>query len=126
MSGEPTLYGITNSNRSQKDFWGKNQFNSSFPVALANYMRDKGIRAQYIQIDSKLEPYVEELDIGVLFNANGAASEELYFAFEEKYEPYQELSYQNIGGIDLVVKHIDGRFLRPLGSQAYCFARQYD
>ncbi|MFW6359681.1 MAG: HindVP family restriction endonuclease, partial [Chroococcales cyanobacterium] len=37
---QPGLFGITHSNRdfSQKQSWGKNQFNNSFPVALASYM----------------------------------------------------------------------------------------
>ena len=40
---DPALYGIDHSNRNFKDryCWGKNQFNSSFPVALCCYMRDK-------------------------------------------------------------------------------------
>ncbi|RKZ70412.1 MAG: HindVP family restriction endonuclease, partial [Candidatus Parabeggiatoa sp. nov. 1] len=44
MTEEPRLFGIKHSNRdfSNKESWGKNQFNSSFPVALACYMSDKG------------------------------------------------------------------------------------
>lgn len=112
--GEPTLYGIVNSNRMPCDFWGKNQFNSSFPVALANYMRDSGVKVQYIQIDANLNTFISELDVGKLYNAEGIRNDELYFSFEDKFVPYQHLSYDNIGNIDLVVKHIDGRFLRPL------------
>lgn len=38
-----SLFGLKNSNRdfSSKDNWGKNQFNSSFPAALACYMGKK-------------------------------------------------------------------------------------
>ena len=32
---KPGLYGISASNRTNMDLWGKNQFNSSFPIALA-------------------------------------------------------------------------------------------
>ena len=48
---EPSLYGIRCSNRDFSDpkFWGKNQFNSAFPTALACYMRDQGIEANYIR-----------------------------------------------------------------------------
>lgn len=40
-----SLYGIENSNRNFADpyYWGKNQFNSSFPIALTCYMRDQGL-----------------------------------------------------------------------------------
>ena len=50
---KPGLYGITNSNRDYSDpyYWGKNQFNSSFPIALACYMRDTGLPAVYLSID---------------------------------------------------------------------------
>ena len=36
----PTLYGISekNSSRFGKSLWGKNQFNSTFPLALSLYI----------------------------------------------------------------------------------------
>jgi hypothetical protein len=42
---QPRLFGIEHSNRdfSKKESWGKNQFNSSFPVAFACYMSEKAI-----------------------------------------------------------------------------------
>ena len=42
---KPSLYGITpkNSNRTGEALWGKNQFNSAFPLSLCLYMRDKGM-----------------------------------------------------------------------------------
>ncbi len=44
-SSSVSLYGITpsNSNRHGADLWGKNQFNSTFPLALCLYMRDSNI-----------------------------------------------------------------------------------
>jgi hypothetical protein len=46
---KPSLFGIKYSNRNfeQKDSWGKNQFNSSFPVALTSYMGHKNIDNVY-------------------------------------------------------------------------------
>jgi site-specific DNA-cytosine methylase len=46
----PGLFGIRYSNRdfTQKNSWGKNQFNSSFPAALACYMSSKQLKANYI------------------------------------------------------------------------------
>jgi len=51
MKEMPSLYGLTNSNRdfSSAYAWGKNQFNSAFPAALACYMRDKKIPAVYVK-----------------------------------------------------------------------------
>ncbi len=42
---QPGLYGITYSNRdfTQADTWGKNQFNSSFPVGLTNFISSKNL-----------------------------------------------------------------------------------
>lgn len=55
MMNGPGLFGITRSNRNYADpyYWGKNQFNSSFPVALACYMHSKGLKAVYFKADSK-------------------------------------------------------------------------
>ena len=52
---KPALFGINHSNRdfTQKDTWGKNQFNSSFPAALACYMSSKGLSPVYLNIATK-------------------------------------------------------------------------
>ncbi|NLW46143.1 MAG: HindVP family restriction endonuclease [Firmicutes bacterium] len=109
----PRLYGIYNSNRGSNDFWGKNEFNSSFPVALACYMRDKKIPAVYLTLNKDLKVTASELSFDDIFNTK-QPNNELFFAFESKYEPYQEFSLENIGGIDLVVKNDNGDFLRPI------------
>jgi len=44
------LYGLFHSNRQGKNLWGKNQFNSTFPTALACYMRDQRIDAVYVKV----------------------------------------------------------------------------
>ena len=64
----PRLYGIFNSNRSQNDFWGKNEFNSSFPVALACYMRDKKIPEVYLTLTKDLKVVATEISFDEVFN----------------------------------------------------------
>ncbi len=53
---QPRLFGINQSNRdfNKKSSWGKNQFNSSFPAALACYMSSKNINPVYIILDYQL------------------------------------------------------------------------
>lgn len=111
------LYGIEHSNRSSDDHWGKNCFNSSFPAAMANYMLDNNIPAIYIslaEVEEKLTVIATEIPINKVFNCGTKSPNELYFAFESVYEPYQEYSFDQIDGIDLVVKDTEGHFLSPL------------
>ena len=110
---EPTLYGIEHSNRSKKDFWGKNQFNSTFPVALACYMRDKGIKPVYISLSSDFDIINTEVSFDDIFGTT-LPNKDLNFCFESKYDPYQMFSREDIGGIDLVVKDMNGNFITPL------------
>ncbi len=110
---EPQLYGMKNSNRKQEEFWTKNCFNSSFPVALTNYMRDNGKTANYISLSKDLSTHVGEIDISEVYNSGPILNEELYFAFESVYEPYRKYTTDGLDKIDLVVKH-NGNFLRAL------------
>jgi len=112
MPEKPALYGIKNSNRKSEDFWGKNQFNSSFPVALACYMRDKKINAVYLRLNEELEVEAGELPFSDVFNTTSPNSD-LYFSFESKFQPYQRYSHDDIGGIDLVIMDTSGEYLRP-------------
>jgi hypothetical protein len=109
---KPTLYGITNSNRRGKDLFGKNQFNSSFPLSLACYMRDSGMTAVYLYLDDNLKVQSKEISFDEIFNTS-LPNDQLRFDFESKYIPYQDYAYNDIKGIDLVVKHND-EWLRPL------------
>ena len=110
---EATLYGIEHSNRAKKDFWGKNQFNSTFPVALACYMRDKGIKLVYISLSSDFEIINTEISFDEVFRTN-LPNKDLNFCFESKYDPYQAFSREDIGGIDLVIKDKNDNFIMPL------------
>lgn len=110
---KPRLYGITHSNRQHKDLWGKNQFNSSFPVALACYMRDHNIKAVYLTLNNKLEVVASEVSFDDIFNTT-LPNDELCFNFESKFDSYQQYAYDDIRGIDLVVADTKGNQLRPL------------
>ena len=109
---QPALYGITNSNRNGNDLWGKNQFNSSFPASLACYMRDKNLKAVYLNLDSELNVVADEIGFDEVFNTT-KPNNELFFSFETKYTPYQRFAFDDIGHIDLVVKS-EGNWARPL------------
>ena len=111
------LYGIFNSNRSPEDHWGKNCFNSSFPTSLACFMKDAGTPAVYVHLEErngKLEVVNSTITLEEVFNCGNRGNDELDFHFETIFEPYQQYSFDQIDGIDLVVKGIEGNFLAPL------------
>lgn len=108
MSAQPPrLFGINKSNRdfTQKETWGKNQFNSSFPVALACYMHDKNLEAIYLKLDDNLKVIHSTISIKQLLGM-APFSENLFFAFESDYTPYQQLVIDNIPRIDLVTQDL--------------------
>lgn len=49
-----------------------------------------------------------------MFNCGNRTPQDLYFSFESVYAPYQQYSFDPIGGIDLVVKDTAGHYLSPL------------
>lgn len=113
---QPSLYGLTHSNRNNDELWGKNQFNSTFPAALCCYMRDQNIPAVYLELANNaaagLHVKAGDTSFNNVFNTE-AGNQSLTFLFESKFDPYQLLAYGDIGNIDLVIKHED-RFLRAL------------
>lgn len=111
------LFGIEHSNRTQNDHWGKNCFNSSFPAATASYMLEHNFSAIYIKldfVDGRPTVVATEIPLREVFNCGDRHAKELYFAFESVFAPYQEYSFDNIDGIDLVVKDLNGNYLSPL------------
>ena len=115
------LFGIKHSNRNttdpQKDHWGKNRFNSSFPTALACFMIEKDIPALYNKLvykDGKLQVETSEISLRNVFNSGKYSFDELVFDFETRYEPYQKYALDTIDGVDLIVKHIEGNYLSPI------------
>lgn len=111
------LYGIEYSNRNVDDHWGKNCFNSSFPAAVANYMLDNEISAVYInlaEVNGEMKVVATDIPISRVFNCGDKRPNELFFAFESVFQPYQKYSFDQIDGIDLVIKDRYGNFLSPL------------
>lgn len=111
----PSLYGITNSNRNFADpyYWGKNQFNSSFPVALACYMRDKNVPAVYLSLNSKCKTKTSDIPISDVFGTD-LANSELYFGFETAFEPFKAFVEDQLPAIDLVIKNKKQEYIRPI------------
>lgn len=110
------LFGIHNSNRTDSEHLGKNQFNSSFPTALANYMNSKKVDVMYNKLakdkEGNLKVVTETIPVADLFGEKD--SNNLFFSFETIFEPYQELSYDKIDCIDLAVKNMNNEWLRAL------------
>ncbi len=115
-STNPSLYGIKNSNRNFEDpyYWGKNQFNSSFPVALACYMRDNNYKANYLKLDKNNKVSISEESIDNIFNTT-LRNEDISFQFETRFEPFSKFVHDELKSIDLVIKdNKTNEYLRPL------------
>lgn len=102
----PSLYGIKNSNRdySDKYYWGKNQFNSSFPIALSCYMRDKNLNAVYISADKNRQTQITEISFDEVFGTN-LKNNEIRFEFESQFEPFSQYVEDSMEKIDVVIKN---------------------
>jgi HindVP restriction endonuclease len=112
----PSLFGITRSNRNFSDpyYWGKNQFNSAFPVALACYMRSKQLPLVYVKFRDTSHTEVGELDVGELFGSN-LPNDQLHFAFETRFDHFRSFVHDELPAIDLVVGSGDPiKQLRPI------------
>lgn len=100
---KPGLYGIEpeNSSRSGSNLWGKNQFNSTFPLALCLYMRDRGINPMSIRmVDGEISA---SDDVWEMREIVGLVDELPYYQFEKKFQPFKELMRDTSEPIDLVV-----------------------
>ena len=112
----PALYGIKNSNRdfTQPETWGKNQFNSSFPVALTSYLASKKLKSIYLTLDSELEVVHKLISAKELYGIE-PESDDLFFSFESTFSPYEKLVIGSLPRVDVVTQSIDnGYCLRPL------------
>jgi hypothetical protein len=116
MDQQAALYGIKHSNRNFSDeyYWGKNQFNSSFPAALACYMRDCGHSAVYIRHVANRKTEVSAVPFCQVFGSE-LRNEELYFSFEDVHEPFAHFVHDSLKPIDLILKTVDTKkCIRPL------------
>ncbi len=102
------LFGIKNSNRdfTQQSSWGKNQFNSAFPVALLCYFHSKGMECVYLT--SQKDGTIKQSSISPS-NVLGMKCDDadIYFSFESPLSLYQEVLVGRPPAIDLVVAKKD-------------------
>ncbi len=112
MHQTKALYGLKNSNRdfSSSYAWGKNQFNSAFPAALACYMRDQKIPSVYIKHGKQEERGLSELSFDDFWQTS-FPNERLFFAFEYPFIPYAGMAVDDIQPIDLVICENDTKRL---------------
>ncbi|WP_434308191.1 HindVP family restriction endonuclease [Haemophilus influenzae] len=115
MNIKPHLFGLNRSNRdfSLRETWGKNQFNSSFPVSLCCYMSSKGILANYLSIENA-EIKCSSIDIKDVFEIE-PENENTFFAFETSHSPFAKYVVGSLPRTDVVIQNFKtGECLRGL------------
>ena len=114
-SDEATLYGITpeNSSRHGDDLWGKNQFNSAFPLSLCLYMRDRGVKP--VAVISRSCKIKSVSSVWPMDRVVGAQSSNIHYHFEKEFSGFSRFFRKEgeADKIDLVVAQ-GGRDLIPL------------
>ena len=113
---KPSLFGVQFSNRdfSQLDSWGKNQFNSSFPTGLANYLSAKNLDNLYLYLNKDLKVKHGKISTTELWGIS-PTSNDLFFSFESPFSPYQQLLIGHLPRVDLVTQlRSNGQCLRPV------------
>ncbi len=101
---QPSLFGLNKTNRdfTQRETWGENQFNSSFPAALCCFLASKNMQANYLAVSSgKLKPSL--ISIKDVFGIK-ADDKDAYFAFESQHTPYQKFVVGSLPRTDLVIQ----------------------
>ena len=100
----PRLFGVCNSNRnfSDKKSWGKNKFNSSFPVSLCCYLEHSRKNSVYLKMNNGgLEP--SEISIADVFGIS-SLDKNIYFSFESPFSEYSKYIVGKLPRTDLVVQ----------------------
>lgn len=99
----PGLFGLEFTNRdfTKPKYWGKNQFNNSFPASLACYMYAHELNPVYLFLDKN--KHIEHGQI-TLENLFGLAplTKELHFAFETAFSLYATYAKGTVPRADLV------------------------
>ena len=104
---KPGLFGLKNSNKDfgNKQAWGKNEFNSTFPASLCCYLASKKISANYVSIlNGKIS--VQLIDIDKVFKIE-VNNKNTYFAFESQFTPFQKYIIGILPRTDLVIQRSD-------------------
>lgn len=104
-----SLFGQKHSNRdySKEKYWGKNQFNSSFPASLVAYMSSKNVDAVYLCTDND-NKVVHKTISGTELLGIDPLSDDAYYKFESGFFPYEkfysiDLEEDKKENIDLVM-----------------------
>lgn len=110
---KPNLFQLSNSNRdfSTEEAWGKNQFNSSFPAALCNYLKYKKLTANYLVVEDDLHK-ISSISVNEIYRLP-AEETDFFFAFESQYTPYSNKIIGSLPRTDLVLQK-NGICLRGL------------
>nr|WP_319420601.1 HindVP family restriction endonuclease [Pleurocapsa sp. FMAR1] len=105
---QPGLFGLKYSNRdfTQKQTWGKNCFNSSFPASLCSYVYSRNFDNIYLKLDSNLKVIHSTISTVELYGIN-PLSDNLFYAFETQFTPYQQYLIGTLPGVDLVAQAKD-------------------
>lgn len=103
LEQKPGLFGLKHSNRdfTQKDNWGKNQFNSSFPAALAAFLETQGFENVYLRLNGQLKVVHDTISTTKLYGDN-PLSNNVFYSFESPYTPFQQLVVGDFPRVDLV------------------------
>lgn len=93
-----------NSNRdySREKYWGKNQFNSSFPASLVAYMGYRGINPVYLKTDADNKVVHTSITPTELFRIN-PLSPDAFYNFEAGYVCFEKFYIGEREKIDLVM-----------------------
>jgi HindVP restriction endonuclease len=99
----PGLFGLEFTNRdfTKSKYWGKNQFNSSFPASLACYMHSIGINPVYLSLDLDRSVKHSKISLENLFGLP-PLTDRLHFAFETVFSPYSIYAKGTVPRADLV------------------------
>ncbi len=100
----PGLYGQKHSSRdySKAYYWGKNQFNSSFPASLVAYMSAKGISPVYL-CTNRRNQLLHKRITGQEILGIDPISDNAYYNFEAGFAPYEQYYTGEREKIDLVM-----------------------
>jgi hypothetical protein len=111
---KPALFGLKRANRDfgRADSWGKNQFNSAFPAALAAFMQQEGFPCVYLKLAPDLRVYQSSISTTELYGIDPLA-EGLFYSFESTFSPFQPLVIGSFPRVDLVTM-MNGVCLRGL------------
>ncbi|MCD7721690.1 MAG: HindVP family restriction endonuclease, partial [Prevotellaceae bacterium] len=101
---KPGLFGQKHSSRdyTKPNYWGKNQFNSSFPASLVAYMSSKSIPLVYLHTDKKNKLTHSHITAERVFGID-PLSDKAYYNFEAGFPPYEQYYKGDREKTDLVM-----------------------